>query len=155
MKINTLLNEPSLSHRFRATFFIKHMPSPLDFRFQRISGLSRQMSMTTLREGGDNTGSIHLPDQVTHGTLTLERGVIPATPVLAVFNHALSEFANIYMDVVVMLLNDKQQPLCSWTMTNALPMRWQTSNLDASSSVVLVDTLELAYHEMRWLGIRG
>ncbi len=153
--MNLLLSEPSLSHRFIATFFIKRIPSPVDFRFQRISGLTRELSTTPLREGGDNLGSFHLPNQVTHGTLTLERGVMPLTPVTAIFNQALGEFSAIYMDVVVLLLSARRLPVCSWTMTNAMPVKWQTGDLDATGNAVLIDTLELAYHEMRWMGVRG
>ncbi|MFP3507270.1 phage tail protein [Burkholderia sp. SIMBA_062] len=149
------LNTPSLSHRFMATFFVKRVPSPVDMRFQRISGLSREMTIASHREGGDNLGSIHFPERVSHGNLMLERGVVPLTPVTALFNHALGEFSSVYMDVVVMLMNARNLPVCSWIVTNALPVKWQTSDLDATGNAVLIDTLELAYHEMRWLGVRG
>ncbi|HHV7521217.1 TPA: phage tail protein [Burkholderia orbicola] len=149
------VSEPSLSHRFLVSFFIKRIPSPLDCRFQRVSGLSREMSMMSLREGGDNLGNVSLPERVVHGTLRLERGVIPVTPVTSVFDYALGHFANVRMDVVVMLLNEEKLPVSSWTVSNALPVRWETGELDATSNTVLVDTLELAYNEMHWFGIRG
>ena len=147
--------EPSLSHRFMTTFFVKKMPSPLDCRFQRISGLSREMNLSSLREGGDNLGNVYLPERVTHGTLTLERGVIPVTPLISVFDQALGQFANVRMDVVVVLLSEKRLPVCSWTISDAQPLRWATGDLDATGSTVLIDTLELAYHEIRGAGVRG
>lgn len=147
--------EPSLSHRFQASFFMRRVLSPVDLRFQRISGLGRELSVKSFQEGGDNVGSIHLPERVTHGTLTLERGVMPVTPLTRLFSHVLDEFASVYVDVVILLLNPQLLPVCSWTLTDALPVRWQTGDLDANGNAVLINTLELAYHDIRWIGARA
>ncbi|HCF3047448.1 phage tail protein [Pseudomonas aeruginosa] len=146
---------PSLSHRFLATFFIKGLPSPMDVRFSRISGLGRELQVTGLREGGDNLGMVNLAERVTHGTLVLERGVAKATPVTRMFDQVLGQFASSYLSVVILLLDNRSIPVCSWTMTDALPVKWQTGQLDASGSSVLIDTLELAYHELHWSGRVG
>ncbi|QRR08524.1 phage tail protein (plasmid) [Burkholderia sp. MS455] len=153
--VSPLLVEPALSHRFLATFFIKGIPSPLDIRFARVSGLGRELQVTGLREGGENLGLVNLAERVSHGTLVLERGVMTVTPVTLLFNHVLGQFQSTYINVVILLLTSQMVPICSWTVTEALPVKWQTGNLDASGSTVLVDTLELAYREMHWLGVAG
>ncbi|WP_231755850.1 phage tail protein [Burkholderia sp. MSMB1552] len=150
-----LMAAPMLSHRFVATFFIKGIPSPFDVRFARVSGLGREMQVTGLREGGDNLGVVNLAERVTHGTLVLERGVMAVSPVTLLFNRVLGQFKSTYINVVIVLLNGQRLPVCSWTVTEALPVKWQTGNLDASGSTVLVDTLELAYREMHWAGVTG
>lgn len=149
------LSLPSLSHRFLATFFIKGIPSPMDLRFSRISGLGRELQMTTLQEGGNNLGSVYLPERVQHGSLVLERGVMPVTPVTMMFDQVLGQFREKYLNVVILLLDGRGQPASGWTLTNALPVKWQTGELDASGSAVLIDTLELAYHELHWAGRVG
>lgn len=143
---------PSLSHRFLAKFFIKGIPSPMDVRFARVSGLGRELQLEQLREGGDNLGTINLAQRVTHGTLVLERGLATMTPVTMMFERALGQFANTYLKVVVILLDSQSRPLCSWTMTDAQPVKWNTGDLDATGNTVLIETLELAYHEMHWRG---
>ncbi len=149
------LSPPALSHRFQATFFVKGKPSSLDLRFARISGLGRELQVTTLQEGGDNLGNVYLPERVQHGSLVLERGVMPVTPVTTLFDQVLGQFQSTYLNVVILLLDGRGQPMCGWTLTNALPVKWQTGPLDASGSAVLIDTLELAYHQLHWSGKMG
>lgn len=149
------MSAPSLSHRFLATFFIKGIPSPMDVRFARISGLGRELQVTGLREGGDNLGTVNLAERVTHGTLVFERGVATVTPVTLLFERALGQFAPMYLKVVILLLDSHSRPQCGWTITDALPVKWHTGDLDATGNTVLIDTLELAYHELHWSGDVG
>jgi len=152
MKLTSPLTVPVLSHRFLATFFIKGVPSPLDMRFSQISGLGRELQLTSLREGGDNLGAINLAERVTHGNLVLERGAMVATPLTAVFEMALGHFKPVYMNAIILLLDSNGIPSCSWTLTDVLPVSWHTDPLNASDSKVLIDRLELTYHELHWLG---
>ncbi|KWN65855.1 phage tail protein [Burkholderia ubonensis] len=149
------LFEPSVSHRFMATFFFLGLPSPVDLRFQRISGLNRQLEVTSLRPGGENVGAVSLPERVTHGPLVLERGVMTLTPLTKTFDDVLGSFELDYASVIIMLLNAYSIPVASWTLTDALPVRWQMGDLDANSNTVLINTLELAYREMSWLGVKA
>ncbi|MCG1040904.1 MULTISPECIES: phage tail protein [Burkholderiaceae] len=146
---------PSVAHRFIATVFISAVPSPMDIAFQRISGLSRELQVTQHRQGGDNKGNVHLPEQLTHGTLVLERGVMLLTPLTAIFNSVLGEFDSHYLTVVVMLLNDVNLPVSTWTATDAMPLKWETGDLDATSNTVLINRFELAYHELLFMGINA
>lgn len=147
--------EPAVAHRFAASLFLDRIQSPVDVRFQRISGLSRELQISQRFQGGDNVGAIHLPERVTHGTLVLERGVMMATPLTLAFDQVLSEFRSRYFDVVVLLMSHHNAPLCSWTFSEALPVRWQTGDLDATSNTVLLNTLELTYSQMTWLGAKA
>ncbi|MGI4857601.1 MAG: phage tail protein [Janthinobacterium lividum] len=149
------LFEPAVAHRFLASLFFDDRFSPMDIRFQRISGLHRQLDITQHREGGNNVGSVHFPERVTHGNLVLERGVMTLTPLTLHFEEAMSRFRTRYLRVIVLLLNQHNAPVCSWTFVNALPLSWQTGDLDANGSRVLINTLELAYEEMHWLGTKA
>ncbi len=146
---------PTVAHRFVATFFIKGIPSPLDMQFQSISGLSRELNVESFRQGGDNVGNIHLPLGVSNPNLVLERGVMMVTPVMGVFDRTLSTFNANYMTIVVMLLSDHFLPVCSWTLSNALPVKWSTDGFDANSNKILVNTLELSYEKLTWMGVKA
>ncbi len=150
-KVKSLFT-PEVSHRFLASFFFNNIPSPLDLRFQKISGLNRELETSAYREGGENISNLHFPERITHGSLVLERGVMDLTPLTWVFNDAMGGFNIRHATVVIMLLNHASAPVCSWTLTRALPVKWHTSDLDANSNAVLINTLELAYEDMRWLG---
>ncbi|WP_145476351.1 phage tail protein [Yersinia similis] len=147
-------NTPAVSHRFMASFVFNGIPNPLDIRFQRISGLSRELQVTQYSEGGENARNTYFAEKIQHGTLRLERGVMTVSPLTMMFDRVLRGENIIYADVVIMLLNENLLPLSTWTLSNALPVSWQTSDFDASSNAILVNTLELRYQDMRWLGVK-
>jgi len=144
----------SLSHRFLATCFFSGFPSPLDLRFQRISGLSRELGVSAYREGGENAANLYFPENVQHGSLVLERGVMMVTPLTYFFDSVLGTGEPVFLDVVIMLLGTDMRPMTTWTASKALPVRWQVGELDARSNAVLINTFELRYQDMRLFGIR-
>ena len=153
--------QPELSHRFLVTFFIDtglgglKLPSPIDLRFQRVSGINREMSLTRRREGGLNTSAHYFPEEVTHSPLTFERGVMTVTPLTLAFNDMLSEFKVIDIDIVIMLLNERHLPVSCWVASGATATRWQTADLDANTNSVLMNTLEFTYRDIQWLGVKA
>ncbi|RQR52005.1 phage tail protein [Burkholderia sp. Bp9126] len=146
---------PSVSHRFLATFSFNGIPSPVDVFFQRVSGLSRELSTTPIREGGDNVGVIHLPEKVEHGQVSFERAVMTITPLTLAFDQVMTDFDARHLSVVIMLLNHLSLPVCSWTLIDALPVRWRTGDLDANSNAILINELGLSYREMHWMGVKA
>ncbi|PXX59070.1 conserved hypothetical phage tail region protein [Pseudomonas sp. LAMO17WK12:I10] len=151
-----LLFEPMPTSRFITTFIFDGLfPSPLDIAFQSISGLTRELSVTQHSEGGENIRNTYFANKINHGSLILERGVMTVTPLTVVFDQVMQGQLLVYVDVVILLLNHLGMPVCSWTISNALPVRWQTANLDASANSIMVNTLELKYQNMRWRGIKA
>ncbi|ERT10689.1 phage tail protein [Photorhabdus tasmaniensis] len=148
------LYTPAVSHRFIASFLFNNIPSPLDIAFQRISGLSRELQTSQHSQGGENARNTWLAEKIQHGSLMLERGVMTVTPLTLVFDRVLRGEKAVYADVVIMLLNENSLPVASWTLSNALPVRWSTGDFDANSNTVLVNSLELRYQDMRWLGVK-
>ncbi|PHM45259.1 phage tail protein [Xenorhabdus mauleonii] len=145
---------PSVSHRFIASFLFNNIPSPLDIAFQRISGLSRELQTTQLSQGGENARNTWLAEKIQHGSVLFERGVMTVTPLTWMFDRVLRGEKAVYADVVIMLLNEDSIPVASWTLSNALPVRWSTGDLDANNNTVLINSLELRYQDMRWLGVK-
>lgn len=149
-----MLSTPAVSHRFIVNFLFDNIPNPFDIAFQRVSGLSRTLEVSQYREGGENARNIWLAEQVNHGSLVLERGVIMASPLTLQFDSVLRRESTQWANVVIMLLNDLALPVTTWTLSHALPVRWQMGDLDANSNTVLINTLELRYQDMRLLGIK-
>ena len=48
-------------------------------------------------------------------------------------------------NVDVKLLNEEHQPLMTWHLVNAYPTKWSASDLNATSSAIVVETLQLFY----------
>ena len=167
---------PSVSHRF-AVFFsfslsrsgpafpgkgLKRLaggvgtigiPNVLDSSFQRISGLSRELTVSAYSEGGENRRNRYFSEKVQHAPLILERGVMALTPLSIMFNAQLLGGKPMYLNVIVVAFGHENVPQTNWLISNALPVRWQTGDLDASSNRVLVNTMELRCQEIIPLGI--
>lgn len=149
-----MMSTPAVSHRFIVNFLFKNIPNPFDIAFQRVSGLSRTLEVSQHREGGENARNLWLPEKINHGSLVLERGVMNASPLTLQFDRVLRRESTQWANVVIMLLNDQKLPITTWTLSNALPVRWQMGDLDANSNTVLINTLELRYQDMRMLGVK-
>jgi phage tail-like protein len=149
-KERTVVDGPILGFRFGVFFFAGGLlPNPLDIRFSRVSGLSAEVKTTTVAEGGQNLYTHRLPDRVEYGNLVLERGMVVGSPLTIEVNAALSTFQFAPSNVIVTLLDDAKVPLAAWTFIKAYPVKWSTSDLDASEGKVVVDSLELAYTRMQ------
>ena len=148
--------QPSVSHRFSVTFWFGRFPIPnmLDCSFQRISGLSRERDVSAYSEGGENLRNHYFAGKIQHGPLRLERGVMVLTPLSILFNAQLLSGKIMYLDAMITLFDLGPLPLSNWLITKALPVRWQTGDLDANTNSVLINTMELRYQEMIPLGLK-
>lgn len=147
MGFTDLLNpDPPLKHRFGVFFFAGGVvPNPLDFRFQKVSGITAEVELETLTEGGQNTYHHRLPKHGSYQNLVLERGYAIGSPLSIEFNAAFSLFKFHPSNVLVTLLSDMGIPLGAWLFMKAYPVKWQVSDLDANANEVALDTMELAY----------
>ncbi len=146
----TLQRELHLGFRFGVFFFaLGVLPNPIDIRFQKVKGLGATVKTTTLAEGGQNLYTQQLPEGVTYGNLTLERGMVVGSPLSLEFNAAMSLFEFVPSNVMVTLFNEAALPVAAWLFIKAFPVKWSTSDLDATTATVLIDTLELAYSRMQ------
>lgn len=143
-----------LSFRFGVFFFAGGLiPNPLDIRFQKVSGLSAEVTLESHVEGGQNLYTHRLPERISYGNLVLERGMVVGSPLNVEFNAALSMFEFFPSNVIVTLFNEESLPLAAWLFIRAFPVKWSTSDLDATSESVVIDTMELAYARMQALRI--
>lgn len=145
-------NLPVVSHRFMVNFLFNKIPLPLDIAFQRVSGLSRELEVSQHREGGENVRNLWLAEKVNHGSLLLERGVMDASALTNQFDRVLRRESTQWANIVILLLDEASLPATTWTLSHALPVRWQVGDLDATSNTVLINSLELRYQDMRVLG---
>lgn len=143
-----------LGFRFGVFFLIGGvLPNPLDIRFQKVRGLSASVTTTTVQQGGQNLYQQKLPTGMEYGNLVLERGMVVGSLLNLEFNATMSLFKFAPCNVIVMLFNESSIPVAAWMFLKAYPVKWTTSDLDASEHGVLIDTMELAYTRMQILRI--
>lgn len=137
--------------------------------FKEVSGLSTEMELETIQEGGVNEYEHRLPKQVKHGNLVLKRTLMPLkdNEVVSWIRDVLEgglcfdvtgRKLPITRNIQVTLLSIKSQaegekdatiPLYKWECINAFPVKWEVDTLDAEKNSVLIETLEFAYSGLK------
>jgi phage tail-like protein len=123
----------------------------IDIRFQSVSGLDSVLDTETVKEGGENRFEHVIPVRRKYGPLILKRGLIrPADSGITTWLKKAFDDENVVPlpTVVIKLLNEKHQPLLSWTINNVWPRSWKIGELNAEQGAVLIETLELNYNRL-------
>jgi phage tail-like protein len=115
--------------------------------FTRVKGLSREVKYESYREGGVNEYEHKLVTQVLYPVVVLERGL--ALDDLWKWALAVADGEVKRKTVWIRLQNEAGERLWAWQIEYALPVKWAASDLDAQSSQVVMESLELAHHGLR------
>ena len=116
-----------------------------DIRFQSVAGLNVEYDMESFKEGGENRFEHKLPVRTKYPDLSLKRGMLTDSKVIA---WCLDAFRNRVFkpaQVNVSLLNEEHDPLRTWQVFRAIPKKWAVSDLNAGENALVIETLELSY----------
>lgn len=115
--------------------------------FTRIKGLSRELKHESYREGGVTEYEHKLVTQVSYPVVVLERGL--ALEDLWGWALAAADGEVKRKTIRIRLQNEADEKVWAWQLENAIPVKWTASDLDATSSQTVMETLELAHHGLR------
>jgi phage tail-like protein len=115
--------------------------------FARVKGLSREVKYESYREGGVNEYEHKLLTQVSHPVVVLERGL--ALDDLWKWALAAADGDVRRRTIRIRLQDEANEKMWAWQIEYALPVKWTASDLDAGSSQVVMESLELAHHGLR------
>jgi phage tail-like protein len=132
---------------FRGFRFLVEIEGLTSAGFMRVKGLSRDVKFESYREGGVNEYEHKLITQVSYPVVVLERGLVLDD--LWKWAQAVADGEVQRKTVWIRLKNEAGEPAWAWQVEYALPVKWTSSDLDASSSPVVMETLELAHHGLR------
>lgn len=120
-----------------------------DARFQEVTGLSAEVTVEELREGGQNLYVHRLPAGAKYGNLILKRGLLGDSEVAGWCRDAIENFSFDPKDITVYLLNEEHVPLAAWYFLKAWPVKWSISDFKAQDNALVIESLELAYRRFR------
>jgi phage tail-like protein len=118
---------------------------PNEARFQTVSGLNVEYDTEEYKEGGENRFTHKLPVRTKYQDLVLKRGMLTGSEVIGWFLDAFRERTFVPKSISVILMNEKSEPLRTWSVVHALPRKWAVSDLNANENSLVVETLELTY----------
>lgn len=115
--------------------------------FTRVKGLTREVKYESYREGGVNEYEHKLMTQVSNPVLVLERGL--ALDDLWKWAQDAADGEVKRKTLHIRLQDEAGEKQWAWQIQDALPVKWSVSDLDATSSQVVMESLELAHHGLR------
>lgn len=120
-----------------------------DVLFQEVAGLSAEINVEEVQEGGQNRYTHRLPNGVKYGNLVLKRGMFTDSELAQWCRDAIEDFTFETRDVTVTLLNEEGAPLASWQFVRAWPVKWSISDFKAQDNSLVIESLELAHGGFR------
>lgn len=134
---------PPLGFSYLVEFGISS--SRYDVSFQSVSGLTVEYDFESYKEGGENRFEHKLPVRTRYSDLVLRRGMLSDSDVINWLKAALQNREFQPADIVISLLNEKAETIRSWNVTQAIPKKWQISDLNSTENAIVVETIELTY----------
>jgi len=118
----------------------------LQFGFSKVSGLKRECSTITIREGGLNDRVHVFTGPVTGcGTLSLERGAY----IGEIFPfYMVGETLDVPMRVEVWDPTGRRMIQKCYTLTGLVVRKWEAGELNAMENSLLIDRFELDYESL-------
>jgi phage tail-like protein len=113
--------------------------------FKEVSGLEGTIDVIEYREGSDTFPVARkLPGLVKFTNVTLKRGLTDSRDLYEWWS-AVALGKPDRRGAAIILLDRERNPVRRWVLRNAWPVRYAISSLDAGTSAVAIETLELAH----------
>ncbi len=117
--------------------------------FSECSGMGVTVATEKLEEGGANSKTLKFPGRVDYSNLTLKHGVTDSTDLFDWFMQVVRG-EKVRKQVSVRLFNygsgsGEMVETVSWQYLNAFPVKWTGPSLEAGSTSVAIESLELAH----------
>jgi phage tail-like protein len=118
--------------------------------FAECTGLNIETKVFEYKEGGNNATTLKFPEPTSYGNVTLKRGVTKSNELLSwQLDVATGTFSQNKRSgntsVTITLMNEKGDPVKSWNLIRAFPVKWVGPDFKASANEVAIETLELAH----------
>jgi len=133
---------PPLGFHFKVEF--ENLKS--EFEFQSVSGLTIELDTEEIAEGGENRFKHKLPVRTKFPNLVLKRGLLADSSLVKWCRDAVEDFNITPTDVTISLLNEEHEPLMTWNVVHAYPLKWAMADFNAEESKLVIETIELAYN---------
>jgi phage tail-like protein len=116
-----------------------------EYQFQSVSGLNVELEIEELAEGGENRFKHKLPLRSKYTNLVLSRGLKVDSKLRKWATDSIENLIIKPLDLTVTLMNEELQPLITWNVKHAYPVKWSVSDFNAEEGKIVIESLELCY----------
>ena len=116
-------------------------------RFRECSGIAMEVEMKDYNEGGNN-GFVHkLPTRIKYPNLVLKRGVTHEGALLDWISKTRTQAQMVELTLTLMAPGGRE--IQQWAFMNAYPVKWAGPTLNAGSTQIATETLEIVHQGLK------
>lgn len=109
-------------------------------------GLVASYDVKEFAEGGQNLFVHKLPGRIQYDNVTLTRTLDKSSGSVAAWFNSLAVQSAGRGTASITLYDGDHEKVATWSLAEVVPVKWSGPNLEAGSSNVAEETLELAHH---------
>lgn len=115
--------------------------------FSEVSGFDASIDVMEYREGDMVQTPYKIPGLKKYGNITLKKGL---TDSLVMYEWLITGVDGPVdrKTITITSLDESEQPVASWQVINAWPIKYTAPDFNASSSEVAIETVEVAHEGM-------
>ena len=114
--------------------------------FSEVTGLTQENQAIEYRDGSfPEYSSIKMPGLRKFSNVTLKRGIVKADNEFFQWLSTIKLNQVERRDIVVSLLNENHEPVMTWKVQNAFPVKVEGPGLKASGIEVAIESIEIAH----------
>jgi len=118
--------------------------------FSEISGLEASMDVENYDAGGANGGALRFPGRIKWANLVFKRGVLASrdpsdTSDFWAWLQGYLDGQGVRKDGTITLLDETGAPALVWGWQRGLPMKWTGASLNAQTSAVAIEQIDIAH----------
>ena len=119
--------------------------------FAECTGLEASAAPKTIKEGGNNSGPVHLAGPVTYGTLALKRGMSESFDLWSWFDRVHRDGGRHQRADCEVEVRSADSTATAYTLklTRCLPVKIKAPDLNAKDGGIAIEEMEIAYEGMR------
>ncbi len=114
--------------------------------FSEVSGLNIENKLIEYRDGASPEYSkLKMPGMREFSNITLKRGVFKGDNEFYNWLNTISLNTVERRDLTISLLNENHEPVVTWKIKNAFPVKVQSTDLKADGSEVAIEQIDVAH----------
>jgi len=117
-----------------------------DIGFQEVSGLEMETQFIEYRAGNDPTYLTQkIPGLKKHSNISLKKGVYAGDSAFWDWWADVQTNVERREEVIIQLLDEEGNPVVTWTITNAFPIKVSGPDLKSDANEIAIESIELAH----------
>jgi phage tail-like protein len=118
--------------------------------FSEVTGLEATMEPKVIKEGGRNFGVVQRAGPVTFATVVLKRGVSRTSDLWKWFELLAGGSTRKRLTATITVYDPARVALMKWRLVRALPTKFKTSDLNATTTSIGLEELHIAHEGMQY-----